>query len=737
MGIGTSTPVVKVDILQNKENPSLIRSDLEYLPSKCEKTFTELKKDLYKRYDYHYCVLQIHYYDKDDNLIEYPEANNKNVPLKILNSKFKTIKEKNIEKVTKKNTIPIILLNDGICICEKLINERVTKIIEEKYKGKEEEHKNEIEKLLKQREDAILRVKNNMSAQNALKEKEILELKKRVEEQNKEHKEAEKKTEEILQQLEKLKAGSEENPNNKKSFELFNKNRLQLETKIYKMAKGKINDYFDFHQFKEKYKENMKKFQKIVEELLKKENYEKKLSNDILTMLKENPLSKDNKITIKHFNILVLGPSGVGKSTLINSILLLDEDKDGAKTDVGIACTKGPPKQYESKKIEGIRLFDTQGIEMGEYNITAVQNDAKNLIQEKITSGDPDKYIHCIWYCVSETRFHTEEMNCLKILMDSYNKKVIPIIIVYGKAVDETIKKKMLKEITKFIKDNKKNELVVIPLLAKEMANVKPYGRKELLDVTVKKLEGALESSCYEGMRQEKLKEFQKKYNENLSSIEKEYEKEKAKKKIEITKENYYILFKNKITKMLGINFKEDNLANLSSYIYKMYDELNKVFDEKMKDFCIIYGDKLFSEYFSEYERLDAENHSGILKSFNPSLLKSAQEKIRNELEKEIKNEILPKIYREIENQFINSFKVKIEEKFNEIIIGNKEVLNELKSQIDKIVSTSYKLIHEKIQKCRQKNDEYFLEEEQKSKTKKAKNVNSKQEDDDPFKDFD
>ena len=70
---------------------------------------------------------------------------------------------------------------------------------------------------------------------------------------------------------------------------------------------------------------------------------------------------------------------------------------------------------------------------MGEYNITAVQNDAKNLIQEKITSGDPDKYIHCIWYCVSETRFLTEEMNCLKILMDSYNKKVIPIIIVYSR----------------------------------------------------------------------------------------------------------------------------------------------------------------------------------------------------------------------------------------------------------------------------------------------------------------
>ena len=87
----------------------------------------------------------------------------------------------------------------------------------------------------------------------------------------------------------------------------------------------------------------------------------------------------------EHIKDLTLTVDNAAKSTLINSMLLLDENEDGAKTSVGTACTKGKPKEYSSKKIEGIRLFDSQGIEMGDYNINAVKKDARPVRQAAAT----------------------------------------------------------------------------------------------------------------------------------------------------------------------------------------------------------------------------------------------------------------------------------------------------------------------------------------------------------------
>ena len=36
---------------------------------------------------------------------------------------------------------------------------------------------------------------------------------------------------------------------------------------------------------------------------------------------------------------------------------------------------------------------------MRQNNINIVLNTAKSLIEEKTREGNPDKLIHCIWYC--------------------------------------------------------------------------------------------------------------------------------------------------------------------------------------------------------------------------------------------------------------------------------------------------------------------------------------------------
>jgi len=92
-----------------------------------------------------------------------------------------------------------------------------------------------------------------------------------------------------------------------------------------------------------------------------------------------------------HFNILLVGKSGVGKSTLINGILNFSEDK-GAKTGIGKPITMGY-EEYVSDIRKGLRFIDSRGIEMQNYNIDAVFNSTKELIEKRARDGDPDKLI--------------------------------------------------------------------------------------------------------------------------------------------------------------------------------------------------------------------------------------------------------------------------------------------------------------------------------------------------------
>ena len=725
--MGQPSPFVKIEILEEFKNEkdevqyNLIRDYVQYL-TKDEKniTFSDIKRQFQKSDGWHHCVLKICSYD-NDKLKEYKEANVKNSKLKIKDSIFKATKESKASKIKKHSRIPIILINEGECICEQIAEQRYKEYVNQFNEQEKKEHKEEIEKLRKAKDKLIEELKRNRT----IEQNEIIHLKNEMKVLNGLKDDISKQFEQNLNELKQLKEVSKENPKNKESLRLFNSNKYSIETKVINEAKSKVDIYFDFHFFKESYSSQIKnKFHDIVKEIFQKEKYSNKLKKDILKMLKDNPLWKKNKHPIEHFNILVLGPSGVGKSTLINSMLLLDEKIDGAKTGIGVACTKGKPKEYESKKIEGIRLYDTQGIELGDYNIKAVQKDATELIKSKLDSGDPDKYMHCIWYCVAETRFHTEEQDCLKELMNMYQKNIMPILIIYGKAVDEELTSKMLKEIGKFIELNKSHELVVIPILAKEMAKIKPFGKNKLLEETVNKLKNAIESSCYEGMRKTKLKEFHKDFESKLIKINEKQGKINQK---ENNKEKLVKFFKEKFENLLGISkIKEDNFARLSIFLCKIYNDFNEEFEKKMKDFSTIFGDKLFNDYFEEYKRLDNENGSEIVSTFQIGTLNSAKNKIQRELEEEIKKERFPLIFQELENSLIRALEIRIEEVFNDIILSNIDILKELKTQIDKIVNISYDEIYKKIQNCRKNHSDFYEENPKSEKEEKKKEEEKK-----------
>ena len=176
-----------------------------------------------------------------------------------------------------------------------------------------------------------------------------------------------------------------------------------------------------------------------------KEQMDLKITRELKNQVKAlYEMNEDN-----HYNILVLGRSGVGKSTLINVVLdLKGEDaaiENAVKPQIEVnekgivkSHSRYTPKEYRSEK-SSIVLLDSRGIELSKvYNIDVAMKEIKEFIEERNgIISDPDKFIHCIWYLVRGERFEDIEGEYVRSLSSIYNDFGLPIIFVYTRAIDE------------------------------------------------------------------------------------------------------------------------------------------------------------------------------------------------------------------------------------------------------------------------------------------------------------
>ena len=298
-------------------------------------------------------------------------------------------------------------------------------------------------------------------------------------------------------------AASEELP---KFLDIVKKNFIsKLDDKILKIKEKiekELNNYSpsNLKIFFQKLAENENLEIKLIE-------YVKLESEKILLIFYKNST---------HFNILLLGKTGIGKSTLINGIFNFKEN-EGAKTGEGKPITT-EYDEYTSENRKGLRLIDSKGIEMGDYNINTVFNSAKHLIETKAREGDPDKLINCIWYCFksSSLRFEPVEKEILSLLMNQYDDNKLPIIIVITQNFDDNDTEKMRDYIEKEFQYLNK-EIIIMPVVAKKKIMnrknnefiIEKDGIEELIKISFEKSQKAVLPAVAKSIKEKIIQAFE------------------------------------------------------------------------------------------------------------------------------------------------------------------------------------------------------------------------------------
>ena len=321
-----------------------------------------------------------------------------------------------------------------------------------------------------------------------------------------------------------------------------------------------------------------------------------KINNVVENTAKEKIMSNNDELTL---NLLILGQTGVGKSSLINALF----GRKVAESRVGppVLIEKGIkeyPTELDGKKVN---LFDTEGIEVDK--VPKFKEMIDKALKERRVDKDIKDWFHSITYCVQAGGYKIQDFDIeiIKQFVDEgYN---VIVALTKSDQIGKAKREEFIDKIKKEVKEKTKKDIMVITVSAdpEQLDHMtekpKPSGLEEYKAAIliswreifinripvhiVEKLKKDIENAKYNAPREGKDKELSNKIQEYFSNILNANTQKYVRESIE----KYY-----KITADILASSKNINLSNKKLNLNSFYSE------EVTKDMIEMYGD-FFSDF--------------------------------------------------------------------------------------------------------------------------------------------
>ena len=192
---------------------------------------------------------------------------------------------------------------------------------------------------------------------------------------------------------------------------------------------------------------------------------------------------------MKRGNVLVIGNSGVGKSTLINAVL----GDEKAKTGWGTTGTTNRLELYEPENDEiPFRIIDTIGFQPGILQQQRAIRAVKKWSKECAKKGHEDTQINVIWFCVEGTSRKLFPETIKNLTKAASMWESVPVVVVITKSYSVPERTQNIELVHNAFAAQKRHgsnlrkviPVVAAPYVLNENAFAAPDGISELIETT-------------------------------------------------------------------------------------------------------------------------------------------------------------------------------------------------------------------------------------------------------------